>query len=98
MLPLTAHAASRMEERGVTVPMLAAVVFSGKVEPGLEPGTVCLSLCGLRVVASRDTHTVITVLYPRPPKARLNPKRRARMPGQLRRRIEREERHAGRCW
>lgn len=76
------------------LPMLAAVVLSGEVEPGIQPGTLCLSLCGLRVVVSRDTHAVITVLFPRP-RAKLNPKRLARIPGQLRRRAEREAR---RCY
>lgn len=98
MLPLTRHARERMEERGITATMVAAVVHCGEVSPGGEPGTVCHSLCGLRVLSGAEVPVVITAWAERPHPADPGPKRRARLPGQMRRRIEREERRAGRCW
>lgn len=94
-LPLTLHAQRRMHERDITTPMVATVVQCGTVEPGTEDGTACLRLCDLRVVASIEHGVIITVCASRPHPAKPGPKRLARIPGQERRRFEREARRSG---
>lgn len=94
-LPLTLHACRRMRERDITAPMVAAVLLSGSSEPAAGDGAVCYRLCGLRVLVSIEHRTIITVCASRPHPAKPGPKRLARMPGQERRRHEREARRSG---
>lgn len=93
-LPLTAHAARRMAERDITMPMIRACLAHGEHRPGSQPGTASLHLCGLRVVVGL-AGTIITVSAHRPHPSRPGPKRLARMLGQERRRYEREARRSG---
>ncbi|MGE4552850.1 MAG: hypothetical protein AB7D57_07040 [Desulfovibrionaceae bacterium] len=88
---ISLHARLRMEAREVLPPTVAAVLRSGRVEPGTEPGTYHHELCGYQVILS-VAGVVVTVMRPNPTPARYSPKRAARRAGQERRRWERTAR------
>lgn len=96
MLNLTQHAQERMDERDITIPMVAAVVLSGVPCMGIIPSTRHWNLCGITVVVRAGR--IITV-WDRAgrPKGRISPKRLARIPGQLRRKYSREHRTYSGC-
>jgi len=95
---ISLHAQERMERRGITLPVLAAVLVHGAVSPGREPGTYERELCGYRVVLSRSG-VLITVMAPDPSPAKDSPKRLARLARQRQRREERQlKRAAGKPW
>lgn len=83
-----------MAERDITAPMVAAVVRCGSPRPGIAPGTIDHTLCGITVVTGWDG-AVITAFTRRQVKAKPNPKRLARLPGQTRRSYEREAKRSG---
>lgn len=91
MTYLTQHASRRMEERGITATMVAAVIHSAEPENWSYDGKENLSLCGLTAVVSRDTGAVITVFADGSARCECTPKRAAKMKSQRKRERERRQ-------
>lgn len=99
MLNLTQHAQERMDERDITIPMVAAVVLSGVPCRGIIPSTRHWNLCGITVVSGSNGYIITVWDRDGRPKGRISPKRLARIPGQLRRKYSREQRiYSGFNW
>ena len=96
MTYLTQHACRRMEERGITAPMVDAVLHSAEPENWSYDGKQNLTLCGLTAVVSRETGAVITVFADWSARCECTPKRKAKMRSQRKRERERRQkrRHA----
>ncbi len=77
-----------MDERGVTPPMVEAVLRAGVPEPDISGLPLRTSLYGITVVVDERAGHVVTVFNRRNPPARFSPKRLARRQGQARRRYE----------
>lgn len=88
---LTHHARLRMEERGITAPMVDAVLHSAEPENWSYDGKQNLTLCGLTAVVSRDTGAVITVFADGSARCECTAKRWAKLKSQRRRERERRQ-------
>ena len=91
----TLHALERMEQRNVTPPMVEAVLRCGTRQPDLDGNGERATLLGFTVVLDPANSTVVTVFDRRNPSARFSPKRVSRLPGQHKRRIERDRTNNG---
>jgi len=91
----TAHARERMVQRNVTPPMVEAVLRCGTRQPDLDGTGERATLLGFTVVLDAANCTVVTVFDRRNPSARLSPKRVSRLPGQHKRRMERDRTNNG---
>lgn len=88
---LTQHALDRMAERGITTPMVNAVLNSAEPENWSYDGKENLSLCGLTAVVSRDTGAVITVFADGTTRRECTAKRLAKIKSQRKRERERRQ-------
>ena len=91
----TDHALGRMGERGITRPMVEAVLRCGTRQPDLDGTGERATLMGFTVVLDAANSAVITVFDRRNPAARTSPKRLARKAAQIRRRAERDRTNNG---
>lgn len=78
----TQHVRERMEQRGIPVSAVEAVLRCGFTSPDSTGLMLETTLYSITVVTDPRTGNVVTVYAPRNPQARFSPKRLARMEGQ----------------